>query len=233
MQLTVKSTKIGRTGTNEKGDWELIVVTSDDGTDYTTFHKGAKNLLPGTVIEVGEVIIKNNKHSFKEYTVISAPTVPVVPVSNGHGMTPELWSEKDKLQRQSIETQVCFKGIIELAASPNFEQWDKLNLALDAALDWALAHFQPVKGMPKVEKPQSDKAVNKPVTDPGEFKDLGDFLTKVTKVTKLKRDEICTMLSINDVTEITDYAKDWAILTGKKPEAAEGGKVTPENLPSL
>jgi len=231
MQLTVKSTKIGRTGTNEKGDWELIVVTSDDGTDYTTFHKGAKNLLPGTVIEVGEVIIKNNKHSFKEYTVISAPTVPVVPVSNGHGMTPELWAEKDRLERWSRECNTCIMAIDQLTKC---RPPDGKELELhDAAIAYALAHFQPTKEMPKVEKPQSDKAVNKPVTDPGEFKDLGDFLTKVTKVTKLKRDEICTMLSINDVTEITDYAKDWAILTGKKPEAAEGGKVTPENLPSL
>ncbi len=144
MQITVKSAKVGKTGTNKNGAWELIVVTSEDGTDYTTFHKSAKNLAPGTVIDIGEPVIKEGKISFKEYTVVSAPPNGGQTTS---GMTPEMWADKDKRERWSIESQVAFKGIVELAKGlalndksplPN----SKLHEAYNAALDWALAHFK-------------------------------------------------------------------------------------------
>ncbi len=146
MQITVKSSKVGSTGTSQKGAWELIVVTSADNTDYTTFHKGAKNLVAGTVIDIGEPKIEGGKCSFKEYTVVSEALAPVVE-ENRNGMTPELWAEKDRLERWSKECNTCFMGIMEITKNQAPE--GKLKDVYDAALDWAMAHF---KGTKQTEK---------------------------------------------------------------------------------
>jgi len=61
MQITIKSIKVLKTGTNKTGEWKLIGVTSDDGTNYATFHKSAENLIPGTVIDIGEPDIKEGE----------------------------------------------------------------------------------------------------------------------------------------------------------------------------
>ena len=112
MQITVKSLRVLKTGTGTKGDWELIGVTSEDGTNYGTFSKGAKNIISGTVIDIGEPVIDRGKISFKEYTVVSAPA-SVKPET----MTPELWSEKDRIQRHSIERQTSIKCACEIASN--------------------------------------------------------------------------------------------------------------------
>lgn len=139
MQITVKSTKVAKTGTNKAGPWELIVVTPEDGTDYTTFHKGAKNLTAGSLIDIGEPIIKEGKISFKEYTIISAAALP--PGGNGRsGMTPEMWAEKDRLERNSMESMSAFRGIMDLA-----KVWptdEKAQKAIGLALDWAIAQLE-------------------------------------------------------------------------------------------
>lgn len=139
MQITVKSTKVAKTGTNKAGPWELIVITSEDGTDYTTFHKGAKNLTAGAVIDI-EPDIKEGKISFKEYKVISSPAAP--PDGNGRpGMTPELWAEKDRLERQSIESQVAFKGVVQIICA-YIDKGVSLEKYHAVATDWAMARLQ-------------------------------------------------------------------------------------------
>lgn len=152
MQITVKSAKVGKTGTNKQGDWELIVVTADDGTDYTTFHKGAKHLTAGTVITLDEVTIKEEdgktKKSFKEYTVVSAPA----PGNGQSGMTPELWAEKDRLERWSRECNTCFMGLPELFKNKPPEG-PALNV-YNVALNWALVHLQ----MPQKSSPEAIKS---------------------------------------------------------------------------
>lgn len=167
MQVNVKSVKVLKSGTNKNGEWELVGVTSEDGTNYTTFHKSAKNLTAGSVIEF-EPEIKEGKISFKEYKVVSEAPAPASPSpANGkpdshQGMTPEMWAEKDRLERWSIESQTAFKGIMEFASkheTPNHIS-GKFGDVFDAALDWAMAHFktpQPTtKPSPPPTKSKSD-----------------------------------------------------------------------------
>jgi len=66
MEIEVKASQVLKTGTNKSGEWELIKVTSQDGTEYTTFDKKAKKLGSGAVIDIGEPVIKEGKISFKE-----------------------------------------------------------------------------------------------------------------------------------------------------------------------
>ena len=238
MQLTVKSAKVGKTGTSDKGDWELIVIKAEDGTDYTTFHKSAKNLTPGAVIDIGEPTIKNGKCSFKEFNVISQGSPAISAPANGKPvMTPEDWAKKDRIERASYEAQTAFKGVIELACSPNFDQWNKLSDVLGKALDWASKKLTPapslieqvarIPGLVKDPKTETDKEFDKLGETPT-FKNVGEFLTKVTKELGIARGEVLVRLSINDVKEITNFEEAWATLTGT-PKA--DGTFTPEDIP--
>jgi len=102
MQITIKSVKVGASGTNDKGDWELIVVTADDGSEFTTFDKSAKHINPGSVIEF-EPKVKNNKTGFTKFTVISQGSVP-----------PPTEVKRESSTNQSIEAQTAYKGLIEI-----------------------------------------------------------------------------------------------------------------------
>jgi len=171
MQITVKSTKIAKTGTNKSGDWELVLVTSDDGTDYATFHKNAKNLIAGTVIDIGEPKIEKGKCSFKEYEIVSAPAETPPAGTSKSDMTPEMWAEKDRIERWSFEAQVAYKGIVELVKtiySTDKEIPDELKKVYDVALNWALAHFQtsnptPTKPVWQATKPTQEATEPEPI----------------------------------------------------------------------
>ncbi len=70
MQITIKSVRSVKTGTNKKGEWELIAVVSQKGTEYTTFDKKVKHLGEGSVIEIGEPEEKDGKFSFAKVVEI-------------------------------------------------------------------------------------------------------------------------------------------------------------------
>ena len=218
MQITVKSSRVGKTGKNEKGEWALIIVVDENtGIEYTTFDKKA-HIGPGAVLDIGEPDVKEGKHSFKKCTVVSESTSP--PPDNGKdGMTPELWAEKDRAQAHSIETQTAFKGVMELAGSEDFSKVknDKFVKVYDAALDWAMSHFKPSITVKSSTLPKQEKSPDEEFDSLGRptFKYIGEFLTRVTKEKGITRDEICVRLSINDVKEITDFSKAWADLTQK------------------
>ena len=75
MQITVKSTKVLRTGTNEHGDWKLVKVLTED-TEYTTFADGAENLAPGTAINITDMDEDVKGKKFKKYEVINGSQPP-------------------------------------------------------------------------------------------------------------------------------------------------------------
>jgi len=108
---------------------------------------------------------KKGKVSFKEYTIVSAPSTPSLGNSKdlSPSMTPERWAEKDRLERFSIESQTAYKGIIELAVGflehsegNEIISADKLGNAVNAALNWAMSHFKAeaeVKGTKQEDNP--------------------------------------------------------------------------------
>ncbi len=216
MNITVKSSKVAKTGKNEKGEWSLIVVTADDrGIEYTTFDKKA-HIGPGAVLDIGEPDVKDGKFSFKKCTVVSEGAGPKTSPANGKSeMSPDQWAERDRLEQLSREANACYMGLPALIQATTPDKGLQFE-AKNAALKWALDHFngKPVASITKTsEAPKTDKdwdGLGKPT-----FKDLGDFLTKTTKALDITTDEICVRLSKNKVQDISDFAGSWAILTAK------------------
>ncbi len=150
-----------------------IVKIEDDSYDGKDFKRVA--LGDGTVLKVkqgregylknkwGELIegqtyewemgIYKDKSFVKDFKVTSEAPPPDKP-TNGKpdDMSKDDWAEKDRVHNFSIESQVAYKGIIELACSMNLtEERRKLTEApLNAALDWAMAHFKP--SVPQIVK---------------------------------------------------------------------------------
>ena len=209
-----------------KGDKKFFAVKDDKGAEFTTFDTKINQVTPGSLISA-EIKIDGKYNNITEWKLLEQGALVSAQVNGRSDMTPELWAEKDRLERRSREAIACFQGIMELAASEQHRALrslndvlkERLDKTLDAALDWALAHFtlpQKTSELAEVEKQakkkESDKAWD--AMNP-EFKDRGEFLTRVTVELKLTTAEICVKLSINDVKEITDFKKAWAILTQK------------------
>ena len=168
MIVTVKSIKVLKSGTNQKGSWELVGVTGEDDTSYTTFNKATKNLPPGTIIDIG-VPDEDEKGrlSFKEYKVVATTEPP----EETHKpkvkteMAPADWDRKQKIERESIEAQTAYKGIMELASSGQGEiiENTKLHDAFNVALDWALARLSTT--LPKQPAPKATTGPKKPIEE--------------------------------------------------------------------
>jgi len=224
MQITIKSVKVGKTGTSAKGDWELIVITSEDGTDYRTFQKSAKNLIAGTVIDIGETVIKEGKITIKEYTVVSAPAAPALPndvqpayipggavkIDTSQDMTPEKWAEKDERQRLSIETQVAYKGIMELAGAHENPISEKFEVIFDAALDWAMAHFKTSQPSAKpAPEPLKSKSEDLPDLHGMVFADAGKLKTALQNILKMSASQIQKETAGFDLTTEEGRKQAW------------------------
>ena len=76
----MQKVKIGsvRTKSGEGGDgkkpWTLVIVTGDDGSEFTSFDRKLEALGPGSVIEIDPEIVNKNgktKVNIKDYKVIS------------------------------------------------------------------------------------------------------------------------------------------------------------------
>ncbi len=189
MKITVREVAVVKTGQSEKGDWELIKVTSDDGTGYTTFDKKAKQLNAGAVIEA-EVTLKEGKASFKKFEVISNPEA-VATSANGGGYKKNVdgmkieYALKAKLQaieRASIEAQTAYRGAIELLIKDKV--FDDSVPLIDAALKWGLSKLtatelkEQLGSMPTIGGPE--KKEKQPNPDP-KFANVGEFFTACDK----------------------------------------------------
>lgn len=163
MQITVRSSKILKQGERKDGTpyTFLAVVAEDTGIEYTTFDKKAL-IGAGAVLDIGEPDIKEGKHSFKKViSIISEGTAPPVKANEERSdMTPEMWAEKDRLERWSRECNTCFMGIMEVASNRTPED-GKFKEAYNAALDWALAHFTEQVSSKQVIKTTSDEDFEK------------------------------------------------------------------------
>jgi hypothetical protein len=186
MRITIKSVRTAKTGTGQKGPWELIAVTSSKGTEYTTFDKKVKHLGEGSVIEIGEPDEKDGKLSFKEVVEVVKEVAPAAPGGNGKEpggykrdtdaiqLEYELKAGMQAIERASIEAQTAFNGIITLmgAAIAADKVDDQLRRAVEKALKWAEDKLDnklskapvPAKAMEKKPAPgkAEEKAEEKP-----------------------------------------------------------------------
>ena len=226
--VKVKDIKV-KTGTvasgkNEGNPWELIIIIGEDGSEFTTFDTAIKEVGIGGTLEL-EAVIKKGKANITKFTIIQKGSAAPAPGPNGKpDMSKEDWSEKDRLERWSRECNTCFMGIMGAADkglggaySENFGE------VFEAALAWALKHFNGTPapaprykekdGVITAEKPATtaDADFDKLVSG-SEFKNVGEFLTRVTKELGITSTAICEQLGVKDVKEIADYKAAYELL---------------------
>ena len=209
----------------------FFTVHFEDGGKATTFDAKIEQAGSGDTLK-WEPVVSGKYTNIKDGFTVEKGSAPSTSANGKPTMTPEDWAKKDRIERASYEAQTAFKGVIELACSPNFDQWDKLSDVLGKALDWASKKLTPapslieqvarMPGLVKDPPTETDKEFEKLGEEPT-FKNVGEFLTKVTKELGISRTEVLVRLSINDVKEITNFEEAWATLTGKTIE--------PEDLP--
>jgi len=147
LEIKVKSAKVLKRGENDYGPWALVKIVTDKEVEYTTLAKEADGITAGMSVVIDELSIEEKdgkeKRGFKKFEIVGdAPApAPATQTPIKPDMTPDMWAEKDRLERWSRECNTCFMGITELRkffASPEGRYLE----VYEAALDWAMDHFQ-------------------------------------------------------------------------------------------
>ncbi len=189
MQITIKSLRVIKEDDGKesgKRAYKWVSVVADDGsvkgTEYTTFDAGVLKLGVGSVIDIGEVEIKEGKLKFKKViTVISAAAVVAVPAPKGAGkaslpdMSKEEWKEKQRIERASFEAQTAYKGALGLFTETGMAPAEAKEL-IELAIAWGIKRLNPTLGevlgtMPHVARLKSEGEGTKT------FRNIGGFLT--------------------------------------------------------
>lgn len=114
-------------GTNDKGDWEMTVITGEDGSKFGTFHKGATAIQAGDLIEL-EPIVKGRNINFEVWNMLekgSTQAPAVTAGGNGYRRDKEgikyeydLKAWMQNVDRVSIEGQIALKEIGQWLRTP-------------------------------------------------------------------------------------------------------------------
>ena len=139
MEIEVKASQVVKTGTSKQGAWELIRVTSADGTEYTTFDQKAKHQGAGAIIDIGEVIIKEGKLSFKEIVKVVKEGQAPVATSNSKSY------QADPVKLASEELRSRMHAAKDLVIAGIYKREEPMGLLL---WDWIMGKEKP--------KPQPD-----------------------------------------------------------------------------
>ncbi len=191
--------------------WHLVALVDAEDQEYTTFDLAVVDVGIGGVIEF-DVEMKRGKANIAEgWKIISKGTpegeaAPAPePKTNGKpDMSKDDWAEKDRLERWSRECNTCFMGIMELAGRTDLKlPADRIvdfDVVLGKALTWAENHLTTLapwtgttttqKPATKTEKTTADKDFDE-LTSGSEFKNVGEFLTRVTKELGITSTAIC------------------------------------------
>ena len=229
--ITVKAGKV-KSGARMGEDYELIIIIGSDGSEFTTFDKGIKEVGIGGLLEL-DAVIKNNKTNITSFNIIekgSAVPAPTPPGQPGNGMTPDAWAEKDRLERRARASNICFMGIMQLASTPNLnvnpKYLEKFERAVEFAMDYAIAHLQPkatVEAKPEVED-QGEKDWQK-IIDDGKVLTPEGF-TKRCKEAGIPWLDVKAILGVNNVKEIANYAQAWATVKEEADKQKESQTTT-------
>lgn len=164
-KVTVQDVKT-KSGTSAKGPWTLVIVTSEDGAEFTSFDKGLAKLRQSAVIEIEpEVTTKDGKTTIKikEWKLISEGTGEQRAGSGGGYKNADIIQLEEEgrryrqnIDRVSIEGQVAFKEVAEMIRAGTKEATKDL---LDLWVKVAKAKLTTFLG---IETPRQVGAVTKP-----------------------------------------------------------------------
>lgn len=111
------------------------------------------------------------------------------------------WAEKDRVQRLSIESQVSFKGIIELMVAKIIKPEDELGRAV---INYAKSRLMET---PTSAKQQPPKLKSEPTG--ATFKDVGEFKTFCNKELKMTVSQIDKETAQFDLTTEEGRSEAW------------------------
>ncbi len=200
MQITVKSTKVLKTGTGEYGEWVMVKVEANEG-EYVTFADNAQDIQPGSVINITDMDEDEKGKKFKKYEVIEKGQVSSSPEAKPNGdMTNDMWAEKDNITRTSIERQVSAKIAFE---HTEFE--------VDKTLEIAEQIYQWISGQstspkPSPERTESRKEPSEP--EKSTLQNVGELFTRAQQYGLNQRD-VLSAAGVNTKEDITDFEKAW------------------------
>lgn len=203
-KVTINNVKT-KSGKNQKGEWELVIITGEDGAEFTSFDKKLKDLQTGDVIEIEpEITTKDGKTkiNIKEYKLVSQANKVVSLSSNG------------KPQDQTKEYRM---SCLELSCKIAGEE-DNSDVILNRAekfYRWVNSgDLQPAPH--PVKAPPVQKTTN---SEPGSaengkriFKSIGDFLSACWNEKQLNKTAVLLTLGVTDIGEVSDFTDAWSML---------------------
>ena len=197
-----------KSGAKEGEPWELIIIIGDDGSEFTTFDRKAKEVGIGGVIEL-EPVLKGGKVNFTKFTITKRGQAQAPgPTSTGftNGDSPE--------KRKSIEDQTRAERITELWIAGKLTDEDIL---VSKLRDW----LEKLGAAVAEKKPESAKATSeKQTTEPGHFENAGQFMAAVQKDFGMNQEAVKTRFGCA-AKDIADLDTAWADLIAGKTTAPE------------
>ncbi len=185
-QITIAEVR-HKSGTNDKGAYNSTQITDTEGSKWSTFADEQATLGVGDVVDIemtlkdGVPVLYKEYVKFGKFTVImtSAPGFtqsPLLPPPTGDGMTPEMWEEKDRIKRLSIERQSSLGHILSyigMLAAAGTEPTKEEVAFKDKAITWGSSRYDDA---PAVDtRTQADEDFDNLGRD-SRFKNVGELL---------------------------------------------------------
>ncbi len=191
---------ITKSGPKEGEKWELIIIIGDDGSEFTTFDRKAKEVGIGGVIEL-EPVLKGGKVNFTKFTITKRGQAQAPgPTSTGftNGDSPE--------KRKSIEDQTRAERITEL--------WIAGKLTDEDILVSKLRDWLEKLGTAITTKPQAEKVSSSSSTGAPPLKTVGELFTRASKFGLSSRD-VCEAVGVLKGEDIIDFDEAWVATATK------------------
>ena len=186
-------TGITKTGPKAGDPWELIIIIGDDGSEFTTFDKAAKEVGIGGIIEL-EPVIKAGKTNFTKFTI----------KKKGQAPSATSTSEETPVKRQSIEDQNRAGHITNLWIAGKIKDDDLLVKKLRTWLE--KLGTQEKKAESSIAKPSATLPEGE---DWPPLKDLGQLFTRAQSY-GLSRRDVCESAGVGKAEDIIDFDEAWA-----------------------
>lgn len=200
-------TGVTKTGAKVGDPWELIIIIGDDGSEFTTFDKAAKEVGIGGIMEL-EPVIKAGKTNFTKFTIKKKGQAPARSATN--------ISEETPVKRQSIEDQNRAGHITNLWIAGKITDDDSLVKKLRTWLE-KIGTLVAEKTAESAETKTKKKDARQPLAEGNgvpPLKNIGELFARAAKFGLSTRD-VCEAAGVGKREEITDFDAAW-VLTAKK-----------------
>lgn len=212
--VNVKDIKV-KTGVTQSGPkagdpWELIIIIGDDGSEFTTFDKKAKEVGIGGIIEL-EPVLKSGKVNFSKFSITKKGQAPA-PEATSNGESPE--KRKSIEQQKAAELAItAYVGLHKVDLPPDVA--NKVINAFEKALDWCIGNLDKPAAPEKAKPDKPKEASTKAAMESGNFENVGQLITACNQ--RYGMDRSAVLVAARDINpqvvepkDITDFDILWA-----------------------